>query len=90
MNDDLINRQDAIDFIDAGRLCNPNELRWSDNEVVNFLKSRPSAQSERMKGKWEIYIISMLDGEGCKCSECGFEGVPYWNFCPNCGAYMHD
>ncbi len=43
---DLIRRQDAIDFINAGHLVNPNEPRWSDNEVVNFLKSRPSAQSE--------------------------------------------
>ena len=42
--DDLISRQAAIDFINAGHLCNPNEPRWSDNEVVNFLKSRPSAQ----------------------------------------------
>lgn len=43
---------------------------------------------ERKTGKWEIYIISMLDGEGCKCSECGFEGAPYWDYCPNCGADM--
>ena len=43
---DLIDRQAAIDFIDAGHLCNPNEPRWSDNEIVNFLKSRPSAQPE--------------------------------------------
>jgi len=42
----------------------------------------------RKKGEWEIYVISMLDGEGCKCSECGFEGVPYWDYCPNCGADM--
>jgi len=39
-------------------------------------------------GKWEIYVISMFDGEGCRCSECGFEGVPYWDFCPNCGCRM--
>ena len=44
--DDLISRQAAIDFVDAGHLVNPNEPRWSDNEVVNFLKSRPSAQPE--------------------------------------------
>ena len=44
---DCISRQAAIDFIDAGHLVNPNEPRWSDNEVVNFLKSRPSAQPER-------------------------------------------
>ena len=42
--DDLISRQASIDFIDAGRLVNPNEPRWSDNEVVAVLKSRPSAQ----------------------------------------------
>lgn len=45
-NNDCISRQAAIDFIDAGHLCNPNEPRWSDNEVVNFLKSRPSVQPE--------------------------------------------
>ena len=47
MMDDVISRQKAIDFIDAGRLCNPNEPRWSDNEIVNFLKSRPSANRPR-------------------------------------------
>lgn len=46
---DVIYRQDAIDFIDAGSLVNPNEPRWSDNEVVAFLKSRPSAQPEPYK-----------------------------------------
>ena len=50
----------------------------------------PEVKPERKTGRWEIYVISMLDGEGCKCSECGFEGVPYWNFCPNCGARMED
>lgn len=44
---DTISRQAAIDFIDTGHLCNPNEPRWSDNEIVNFLKSIPSAQSEQ-------------------------------------------
>jgi hypothetical protein len=45
---------------------------------------------ERKTGKWEIYVISMIDGEGCRCSECGFEGAPYWDFCPNCGADMRE
>lgn len=44
-------------------------------------------QPERKTGRWEIYVISMIDGEGCRCSECGFEGAPYWDFCPNCGSY---
>ena len=43
---------------------------------------------ERKSGKWEIYVISPFDGEGCRCSECNYEGAPYWDFCPNCGADM--
>ena len=64
--DDLISRQAAIDFIDAGHLVNPNEPRWSDNEVVNFLKSRPPAQpeqqwipcSERLPEQYGNYLVS--------------------------------
>lgn len=54
------------------------------------IQRMPTIEPERIRGRWEIYVISMLDGEGCKCSECGFEGVPYWNFCPNCGADMRE
>lgn len=56
------------------------------NAVANG-KTTEHPSAERV-GKWEIYAISMLDGEGCKCSECGFEGAPYWDYCPNCGARM--
>ena len=55
---------------------------------VDAIMELPSAQPERKPGKWEIYVISMFDGEGCRCSECGFEGAPYWDFCPGCGADM--
>lgn len=91
----LIDRQAAIDFIDAGHLCNPNELRWSDNDVVNFLKKRPSAEPERKTGQW----IKDESGD-YKCSECGgredqfIYGREIWygngesNFCPNCGVRM--
>lgn len=60
---------------------------WND-AVDAIVENAPTIEPERKKGEWEIYIISMLDGEGCRCSECGFEGVPYWDFCPNCGADM--
>ena len=57
----------------------------------NILDAQPIVDApERKKGKWIIYVISMLDGEGCRCSECGFEGAPYWDYCPNCGADMRE
>lgn len=43
---DLIGRQAAIGLIDAGRLLSPYEPMWSDNEVVGFLKRRPSIDAE--------------------------------------------
>lgn len=135
---DTISRQAAIDFIDAGHLCNPNEPRWSDNEVVNFLKSRPSAQlqleecpiyggmcgypsnlcyecprhggahekplwwteglqpfaqPQRIKGRW-TKAYDGYDGH-VKCVQC-FKTydwdtqAQYYNFCPNCGAWMSE
>lgn len=53
---DLIDRQAAIDIIDLGRLGNPNEPRWSDNELVNFLESRPTA--------WQIYDVCPPEEDG--------------------------
>ena len=100
MKDDTISRQLAIDkfaayiyhaFKDFYRIglhrktLTPEQCR---RVARNVLAEVPSAQPERKRGKWEIYVISMFDGEGCRCSECGFEGVPYWDFCPNCGADM--
>ena len=85
--DDLISRQAAIDALHMHLMyrmgTDSNKKRLDD-----WINNLPSAQPERKTGKWEIYIISMFDGEGCRCSECGFEGVPYWDFCPNCGADM--
>ena len=87
MKNDLISRQAAIDFIAAGHLCNPNEPRWSDNEVVNFLKSRPSAQRT---GRW----IVDKDSTGCtygKCTSCGMKQYAgRTKYCPNCGARMEE
>ena len=69
-----------------------SNFEWEQVEglevALSCVDEQPTIEPERKTGRWEIYVISMLDGEGCKCSECGFEGVPYWDFCPNCGADM--
>ena len=55
----------------------------------------PSVEPERKTGKWE-YV--QYDGNpkigNWHCSECrlivnfGFEGAPYYHYCPGCGAKM--
>lgn len=84
---DLIYRKDAIRET-------WKEPTYSDplnvlTEMRDRLEALPFAEPERKKGKWIIYVVSLLDGEDVKCSECGQCGcAPYWNFCPNCGAEM--
>ena len=86
---DLISRKAAIEEANAWLLdCFKVQKQDRSCGLIRRLEDLPSAQPERKKGEWEIYVISMIDGEGCRCSECGQEGVPYWNFCPNCGADM--
>ena len=88
---DLISRQAAIDFIDAGRLCNPNEPRWSDNEIVNFLKSRPSADidlSDYSDRLWrKAYEQGKADAEAdiVRCRDCEWYDIthPYGTVIPD-------
>ena len=64
-------------------------LPWNDRHYEALqMAIKALDEPEPKTGNWEIYVISAYDGEGCKCSECGFEGVPYWDYCPNCGADM--
>lgn len=74
---ELLNHTIVIDINDERRAQKQEAIRMG----VDALKAQKV-------GKWEIYVISMFDGEGCRCSECGFEGAPYWDFCPNCGVRM--
>jgi len=74
---DLISRQAAIDFIDAGHLVNPNEPRWSDNEVVNFLKSRPSAQPDIIRCR----NCKFASGDSRICMKFGHSPIGELDFC---------
>ena len=87
---DLISRQEAFDEI----------IWYSDNGVIDAkvaieaLRKLPSVEPERKTGKWE-YV--QYDGNpkigNWHCSNCrlivnlGFEGAPYYHYCPSCGSY---
>ena len=85
---DLIDRQAAIDEIN--HIC-PVDTEYDCTlldrvDVRCVLSDLPSVQPERKTGHWEIYVISMLDGEDVRCPKCGQRGgAPYWKYCPNCG-----
>ena len=74
---DNISRQAALDAVS-----------YETFECYEARKAIRALPSTDRKGHWEIYVISPFDGEGCRCSECGTEGAPYWGYCPNCGADM--
>ena len=86
MKDDAISRQAVLKLLSTI----PPEEAMTKAMLIQSVKQMDAAQPEWKRGKWEIYVISMFDGEGCRCSECGLEGVPYWDFCPNCGANMRE
>lgn len=54
----------------------------------------PSADVQEVKrGKWELvdetpYIRKHF--HPVACSVCRAKGYKQWNYCPNCGAKMHD
>ena len=92
MSKDTIYRQAAIDALGdepevwtgKDEYAQGRNNQWHYDR--NAIKAVPSAEPKR--GEWEVYIISMIDGEGCRCSVCGFEGVPDWSYCPHCGSRM--
>jgi hypothetical protein len=88
---DLINKQEALRLLKLNYDDSPtdvSDLMYNDGVRSCIKTVREMKVVYARSGRWETYIISMLDGEGCRCSECRFEGVPYWDYCPNCGAMM--
>ena len=83
---DLIERQAAIDVIEAGRLT-----KLIDAETaVNGLRALPSVQPEPKEGEW----IPVTHGRGgYECNRCREYAPTYHkeflpSYCPNCGAKM--
>lgn len=103
MKDDTISRQAAIDAVEFGitfakvidkSTGEVKELFREGNrsltEAIKRIKSLPSAQLERKRGRWKPYRCDMY-----KCSECGYIYTELTdrhkcgaNYCPNCGEYM--
>jgi hypothetical protein len=83
--DELISRQAAIDALDC------------INGVEEVLRSLPSVQPQRMKGRWlpdnncayEMRFVCSVCKESEVVPTIGFTKYkPIWDFCPNCGADM--
>ena len=89
---DLIDRQAAID----GKICiqRANGVEIYDDYAVpvKYLEQLPSAQPERIKGRW----IPMERKNLFRCSECGaviyseteYDRNEFHAFCGRCGAEM--
>ena len=94
--DDLISRQEAIDALgEAPTVKHDSRVehgmleQWKRDTTA--IKTMPSAQPERKRGKWIDYVNSH-----CECSVCHTEWSYFQNetecfeFCPNCGADMRE
>lgn len=79
--DNLISRQAAINA--PVRMVSEG-IEWIP---VYHVEQLPSAQPQRMKGKW-IDITKTGGDELWKCSECGELELEDSYYCPNCGADM--
>ena len=93
---DLISRQAAIEET-------WKEPSYTDpynvlTEVRERIQSLPSAQPQRMRGKW-TYGEDEYGIDGYHCDKCGFfvpwdythkfiDFIKDYHFCPNCGADM--
>lgn len=95
---DTISRQAAIDALDKRFDSIPMEQTTEILLLRKDLRNLPSAQPQRMRGKWtcgeDEYGI-----DGYHCDKCGFfvpwdythkfiDFIKDYHFCPNCGAKM--
>ena len=94
---DLISRQAAIDCEYQVKIINDIEYVML-SEVQMKMRNLPSAQPQRMRGKW-TYGEDEYGIDGYHCDKCGFfvpwdythkfiDFIKDYHFCPNCGADM--
>ena len=96
--DDLISRQAAIEALDKRFDSIPMEQTTEILLLRKDLRNLPSAQPQRMRGKW-TYGEDEYSIDGYHCDKCGFfvpwdythkfiDFIKDYHFCPNCGADM--
>ena len=93
---DTISRQAAIDALDKRFDSIPMEQTTEILLLRKDLRNLPSAQPQRMRGKW-TYGEDEYGIDGYHCDKCGFfvpwdythkfiDFIKDYHFCPNCGA----
>ena len=96
--EDCISRQAAIEALDKRFDSIPMEQTTEILLLRKDLRNLPSAQPQRMRGKW-IYGEDEYGIDGYHCDKCGFfvpwdythkfiDFIKDYHFCPNCGADM--
>lgn len=94
MNNDLINRQAAIDIFDDYNIAVENGEIESYRRYREQLSNLPSVQPPKT-GRWKP-LFGMV-GKDFGCSECGavvtlayecYKYGCYYDYCPYCGAKM--
>ena len=84
--DDLISRQAAIEALNKYVDYNDDgEQEINADCVFHTLEDLPSAQPQRMKGKWDA---RGWNNAYWKCSNCDELTVFPFDFCPFCGSDM--
>ena len=84
--DDLISRKAAILQLSHNK-CGNDENDIAVQHDIETIITLPSAQPERMRGRWIPNIYPDV-GDGYRCSQCGAYHVVQYKFCHNCGADM--
>lgn len=96
----LIDADAFIDFIDAGHYRSPIRPCFSEQDVVDMIKSRPTVEAipivhARWVGESDGYADGLPVYDVWRCDECGYtidDGTDDPDllpaFCPNCGSNM--